>query len=262
MMRRSDHANRRTAGTWTLALGLLVAAHTVPAAGASGLDDLRAALEGLRGTVPLKVTLTAQVTTVSKDDDDKVRNASGTATLAAEDGPQGLRLAYPRDIIVKAVAEGAGRQTDSTAPVPTRNALNELDYADVHSMVHAAETLLIRLEGAKLKAERAEAWNGRPARLLSLELTVAKNQQFVDKQSSTMDIWIDEAGRPLASRAQSMSKGSAYIVVSFEVKNREDRVYTVVGDRLLVTRRDSAGSGSGAGQRGDTKATVTLQPGL
>jgi hypothetical protein len=98
MTRRSDHANHRTAGTWALALGLLLAAHTVPAAGASGLDDLRAALEGLRGTVPVKVTLTAQVTTVSKDDDDKVRNASGTATLAAEDGPQGLRLAYPRDI--------------------------------------------------------------------------------------------------------------------------------------------------------------------
>jgi hypothetical protein len=261
MMRRPDQTSRPTAGAWTLALCFLVAAHTVPAAGAGGLEDLRAALEGLRGTVPVKVVLTAQVTTVSKDDDDKVRNASGTATLAAEDGPQGLRLAYPRDIIVKAVAEGAGRQTDSTAPVPTRNALNELDYADVHSMVHAAETLLIRLEGAKLKAERSEALNGKPARVLSLELTVAKNQQFVDKQSSTMDIWIDEAGRPLASRAQAMSKGSAYIVVTFEVKNREDRVYSIVGDRLLVTRRESSGSGSGAGQRGETKATVTLQPG-
>jgi hypothetical protein len=244
-----------------LACAVLVAACTVTSAEASGLDDLRKALEGLRGTMPVKVSLTAQVTTVSKDDDDKVRNASGTATLAAEDGPQGLRLAYPRDIIVKAVAEGAGRQSDSTAPVPTRNALNELDYADVHSMVHAAETLLIRLEGAKLKAERSEVWNGKPARLISLDLTVAKNQQFVDKQSSTMDIWIDEAGRPLASRAQSMSKGSAYIVVTFEVKNREDRVYNVVGDRLLVIRRESSGSGSGAGQRGDTKATVTLQPG-
>lgn len=262
MMRSPVHSFRHSRSVWTVALSLLVAAHAAPSAEASGLDDLRKALEGLRGTMPVKVSLTAQVTTVSKDDDDKVRNASGTATLAAEDGPQGLRLAYPRDIIVKAVAEGAGRQTDSTAPVPTRNALNELDYADVHSMVHAAETLLIRLEGAKLKAEKVEAWNGRPARLLSLELTVAKNQQFVDKQSSTMDIWIDEAGRPLASRAQSMSKGSAYIVVSFEVKNREDRVYSVVGDRLLVTRRDSAGSGSGAGQRGDTKATVTLQPGM
>jgi len=245
-----------------LACALLVAACTSSSAEASGLDDLRKALEGLRGTMPVKVSLTAQVATVSKDDDDRAINASGAATLTAEDWPQGLRLAYPRDIIVKAVAEGAGRQADSTAPIPTRNALNELDYADVHSMVHAAETLLLRLEGAKLKAERSESWNGRPARLLSLDLTVARNQQFVDKQSSTMDIWIDEAGRPLASRAQAMSKGSAYIVVTFEVKNREDRVYSVVGDRLLVTRRESSGSGSGAGQRGETKATVTLQAGL
>jgi len=254
-------SNSKSRVAWAFALGILVAAQVSAEAQSSGLDELLAALEGLRGTMPVKVSLTAQVTTVSKDDDDKVRNASGSATLTAEDGPQGLRLAFPRDVIVKAVAEGAGRQTDSTAPIPTRNALNELDYADVHSMVHAAETLLIRLEGAKLKAERSEALNGKPARVLSLELTVAKNQQFVDKQSSTMDIWIDEAGRPLVSRAQAMSKGSAYIVVTFEVKNREDRVYSVVGDRLLVTRRESSGSGSGAGQRGETKATVTLQPG-
>jgi hypothetical protein len=249
---------RRGSFIWTLGIGLLAAA---PAAQAGGLDDLRRALEGLRGVAPVKVTLTAQVTTASRDSDDKVRNASGTATLSAEDGPQGLRLVYPRPIIVKAVAEGAGRQTDGTAPIPTRNALNELDYGDVHSMVHAAETLLIRLEGAKLKAERAEAWNGEPARRLSLELTVPKNQQYVDKQSATMDVWIDDAGRPLASRAEATTKGSAFVVVSFEAKNNEDRVYSVAGDRLLVVRRDSSSSGSGAGQRGDTKATVTLQVG-
>lgn len=226
---------------------------------ADGLADLRAALGKLQGTSPLRVTLTAQVTTTSRDDDDKLRTANGTATVTAEDGPQGLRIVYPRDIMVRAMAEGVGRQSDSTAPIPTRNALNELDYADVHSMVHAAETLLTRLEGAKVKGERADTWNGVPARLLSLDLAVAKNQQFVDKQTATLDVWIDGSGRPLATRAQNMSKGSAFIVVSFETKGREDRVYTVVGDRLLVTRRDTSGSGSGAGQRGETKVTVTLQ---
>lgn len=260
-MRRPNKCIRLAPRAWALGLGLLVAAHAMPAAHASGLDDLRKALGGLRGAAPVKVTLTAQVATAAKDDDDKVRNASGTATLSAEDGPQGLRLVYPREIVVKAMAEGAGRQTDSTAPIPTRNALNELDYTKVHSMVHAAETLLIRLEGAKLKAERSEAWNGKPARLLSLELTVPKNQQFVDKQSATLDVWIDEAGRPLASRAETTTKGSAYIVVTFEAKSSEDRVYSIIGDRLLVTRRDSSSRGSGAGQRGETKATVTLQAG-
>lgn len=261
MGRRRGHFTAATPRAWAFGFGLLATAQLVPAAQATGLDDLRAALQGLRGAAPVKVMLAAQVTTASRDDDDKVRNATGTATLSAEDGPQGLRLVYPREIIAKAVAEGAGRQSDSTAPIPTRNALNQLDYGNVHSMVHAAETLLIRLEGAKLKAERAEAWNGKPARRLTLDLTVPKNQQFVDKQTSTMDVWIDDAGRPLASRANATVKGSAYVVVTFEAKNSEDRVYTVAGDRLLVVRRDSSSSGSGAGQRGDTKATVTLQVG-
>jgi hypothetical protein len=243
----------------TLAAVTVLTAMMVQSAQANGLDELKAALGRLQGAGPVRVTVTAQVTTNSRDDDNRVQATSGTANVIAEDGPQGLRISYPRDIMAKAVAEGTSRQSDSTAPTPTRNALNELDYGDVHGMVHAAEALLSRLEGAKLKAERAETWNNMPARLLTLDLVVPKNQRFVDKQSATLDIWIAQDGRPLASRTQNVSKGSAFVVVSFESKNRDERVYAVAGDRLLVTRRESAGSGSGAGQRGETKATVTLQ---
>lgn len=227
---------------------------------ADGLADLKAALATLQGTAPLRVTVVAQVTSTTRDDDDKPVTTSGAATITAEDGPQGLRIAYPRDVMVKAMAEPSGRPGEGTARTATRNALNELDYSDVHSMVHAAEILLARLEKAKLKGEKADAWNGVPARLVSLDLETPANQRFVDKQTATLDVWIDAAGRPLASRSQTTTKGSAFIVVSFETKSREDRVYAVVGDRLLVTRRDVSSSGSGAGQRGDSKATVTLQP--
>lgn len=258
-MRMRNQAERLARPACALTLSLLVTAHVASAAQASGLDDLRKALESLRGAAPITVTLTSQVSTASADEDNMARTANGTATLTAEDGPQGLRLVYPRATVSQAVAEGVGRQSDSTAPTPTRNALSELDYTDVHSMVHAAETLLSRLERAKLKTERDEVWNGRPARVVSFDLALPKNQRIVDKQSSTLDVWIDETGRPLASRLQTTTKGSAYIVVSFETKSREDRIYTVAGDRLLVTRRDSSASGSGAGQRGETTATVTLR---
>ena len=227
---------------------------------ADSLDDLKAALGQLQGTSPLRVTLTAQVTSTTRDDDDKPVTRNGTATVTAEDGPQGLRIAYPRDVMAKAMATpSAARPDNGGVQAATRNALNELDYGDVHTMVHAAETLLARLEGAKLKAEKTDAWNGMPARLVSLELETPRNQRFVDKQTSTLDVWIDATGRPLASRSQTATKGSAFIVVSFETKSREDRVYAVSGDRLLVTRRDASSAGSGAGQRGESKATVTLQ---
>jgi hypothetical protein len=245
------------AGTFaaTLLAGLALA---MPAH-ADGLDDLKAALGKLQGTAPLRVTVTAQVTSTTRDDDEKPVTRNGTATVTAEDGPQGLRIAYARDVMVKAMAAPSSARPDDGVQAATRNALNELDYSDVHGMVHAAEMLLARLDKAKLKAEKADAWNGVPARLVSLELEPPRNQRFVDKQTSTIDIWIDATGRPLASRSQTTAKGSAFIVVSFETKSREDRVYAVVGDRLLVTRRDASTSGSGAGQRGDSKATVTLQ---
>jgi hypothetical protein len=243
----------------TLAAMTLLAGMITHDAQANGLEELKSALAGLQGASPVRASLVAQVSTNARDDDGRVRNASGTAMVSAEDGPQGLLLSYPRDIMRRAVEEGTARQSDAGAPIPTRNALNELDYSDVTLMLNAGDALLARLKGAKLKSERSEAWNNMPARALTIELAVPKNQQFVDKQSATLEIWIGADGRPLASRTVNTSKGSAFVVVSFETRSREDRVYAVSGDRLLIVRRETSSSGSGVGQRGETKATVTLQ---
>lgn len=241
------------------AITLVLVGVMAQAAQATGLEELKTVLGTLQGASPVRASLTAQVNTTARDEDGRVRTANGMAMVSAEDGPQGLLLSYPRDVMMRAMAEGVSRQSDGSAPIPTRNALNELDYSDVHGMLNAAEALLARLKGAKLKSERSEAWNNLPARLLTVELAVPRNQQFVDKQSATLEIWIGSDGRPLASRTVNTTKGSAFIVVSFETKSREDRVYAVSGDRLLIVRRDTSSSGSGVGQRGETKASVTLQ---
>jgi hypothetical protein len=239
---------------------IVAAALAAQPARADGLEDLREALSKLRGTSVLKATVTAKVNATVKEDSEKPRVEMGSASLALEDGPQGLRLTYASDLLNKVSAERAARRKDSKAPAPIRSAMEELDYADLLSMTHAAPDLLRKLEGAQLKAERKDSWNGVPARVLSLELVVDKNQKYVKSSSSNLDVWIDADGRPLASKAQSNVSGRALMVISFEMKGTDDRVYSVLGDRLIVTRRDAANSGSGMGQSGDSKSTVTLQP--
>jgi hypothetical protein len=240
-----------------LSLGLGLA---VQPARANSLDDLREALGKLRGATPIKATVSARVNSTVKEESDKPRTESGSATLLIEDGPQGLRLLYAPDLISRASAERAARRKDSKAPTPTRSALEELDYSDLVTMAHAAPDLLRRLDGAQLKGERKETLNGVPARVLTLELAVDKNQKYVKTATSTLDIWIDTEGRPLTSKAVSSAAGRAMMVISFEMKATEDRTYAVVGDRLVVTRRESTNSGSGMGQSGDSRAQVTLQP--
>jgi hypothetical protein len=238
----------------TLALCLCAAAP----AHAGSLEDLKAALAKLQGQTPVKAVATARVQSTNKDDDEKARQEAGSATVALEDGPLGLRLIYSPDLLAKAHAESAARQKDSKAATPTRTALNELTMLDVSNLTNAAAVLARKVDTAQLKSERKDTLNGQPVRVLSLELAVDKNQKFVKSASSNMDVWIDAEGRPLMSRSQSQVSGRAYMVITFDMQGSEEKTYTVAGDRLVVTRQDSRQSGSGAGQSGDSRSTISL----
>ncbi|MCX7219172.1 MAG: hypothetical protein NTY70_09605 [Burkholderiales bacterium] len=49
------------------------------------------------------------------------------------------------------------------------------------------------------------------------------------------------------------------MVVSFEQKYDEDSIYGLSGDRLLLMRRESRLSSSGAGEKMESKVVKTLQ---
>ena len=248
------HATTPRAWLATLAFSLCAAAPVQ----AGGLEDLKAALAKLQGASPVKAVATARVQSTNKDDDDKARQESGSATVALEDGPQGLRLLYSPDLLAKAHAESAARQKDSKAATPTRSALNELTMLDVSNLTKAAAVLARKVETAQFKSERTETLNGQTVRVVSLDLALDKNQKFVKSASSTMDVWIDAEGRPLKSRSQSQVSGRAYMVITFDMQGSEEKTYAVAGDRLVVTRLESRQSGSGAGQSGDSRSTISL----
>ena len=119
------------------------------------------------------------------------------------------------------------------------------------------------LDKAIFKAEKPDTYNGKPARQLSFDLTVdklnEKDRKYVKKFEGALNIWIAEDGTPVASRSSQTVSGRAYVVISFELKSEEDHVYSVVGDRLVATKRESRVSGSGMGEKGEGKTIKTLQ---
>lgn len=229
---------------------------------ADGLSELKAALGRLHGQVPIKAVV--EVKTWSRSGDGKdLEESNGLANVSIEDSTRGLQVLYSKELLSKLEAEEHNKEKDSKAKTPTLSALNEVNSSALRPMISAASTLARSLEKAVFKSEKMDNYNGKPARLLNFELSIdklsQKERKYMKKFDGSIDVWIAADGTPLASRSSQAVSGRAFVLISFEMKNEEEWVYALVGDRLIATRKESKNSGSGMGEKGEGKTVKTLQ---
>lgn len=233
-----------------------------PHAQADGVSDLKSALARLQGQSPLKAQVDAKTWTRQSDNQES-DETQGAASVMVEEGARGLSVLYSKDMLAKLEVEERNKERDAKAKTPTLSALNEVNSSSLRPMLSAASSLSRSLDKAIFKAEKPDTYNGKPARQLSFDLTVdklnEKDRKYVKKFEGALNIWIAEDGTPVASRSSQTVSGRAYVVISFELKSEEDHVYSVVGDRLVATKRESRVSGSGMGEKGEGKTIKTLQ---
>lgn len=242
---------------------VLLSAALLPAlAHADGFADLRDALSRAQAPASLKGTVKVESTNRQGSDTEEER---GAASLSFEDTAQGLRLSYAPELLARLDQEERAREKDPKAPAPTVAGLRGLEAGAVRGLLAPARALLSTLADCTPTAETAEPWNGRPARHLvcqgGLGMVKARDPKLVKKAESTLDVWIAADGMPLASRLRSTLSGRALVVVSFEATTQVDSVYALAGERLVVVQQDSRFSGSGAGEKADSRVqrSVTLQ---
>lgn len=228
---------------------------------ADGISDLKGALARLGGHAPVKGTLEVKRTTRNGEGKDLVERV-GQASAWVEDGPQGLRVAWDRSLLGRAQQEARALRKDPEARTPATLGLGALSARVVVDQVHAAEGLASQLEHAKVVSEVAEPWRGRPARKLTLELTMAavngRDRKYVKEFTGTTQVWIEEDGTPLATLTRTRLKGRAFLVVTFNQEQEESAAYQRVGDRLVCLRLETSSSGSGAGEKGSTHSLTTF----
>jgi hypothetical protein len=225
---------------------------------ANPLQELRDTLGRLSGHTPLKATVQLKSESRSHDGDE-AETSTSLASVQLEDGPAGLRLNYPQAALAQAAQEEAARAANPRAPAPTAQGLKSLGFSEVRELSRAAENLRRDLATAVFKAERNEAWQGRPARVLVFDVPQAKKDKYVKKFESTLEVWLGADGTPLASRQRQRVEGSAFVVINFEMQNTEEQVFAVMGERLVATQRTTVMRGSGAGQKGSGRSEYTLQ---
>ena len=243
-----------------LALGAVL---TAPFAHADGLADLKGALARLPAQTPLKATLDVK-TTERRGEGAEATDKQGQASIVVEDGARGLQVLYGRDTLARMDAEQRQFARDPKTKTPTVWAIGKLDSSEIVPMTSAASALARSLEEAQFKAEKADTWNGRAARLLTFTIPIDKlppeQRKYVKQFDGTLSVWIGADGTPLASETHVVVKGRAFIVVSFDAVDDWSTTYAVLGDRLVALRAENHSSSNGAGERGEQRVVKTLQP--
>ena len=226
---------------------------------AGSLDDLRAALQKLPGGEPVKATLEHSFWRQTMDDK-KPTVSQGKVAAQVEDGPQGLRVTWARPTLQQAVKELAAQEREPEKTTPTRTALRNVDPLEASEALTHAEALLRDLSQAQIKEERADVWQGQPAKLLVLKLTpkIPESQRkYLKELIVEAKVWIGTDGLPLAFSSSVAYKGSR-MFISFEGGNNQELQFARVGTRLVVTRSTSEDRNAGFGASSQTKKTTTL----
>lgn len=244
--------------------GLIAAAALLGAAAhADGLGDLKAALARLPGQTPVKAQL--EVKTWQRNGEGKdAQERNGQASISMEDGARGLQVLYTRELLARVEQEERASSKDpNKSKTPTLLALREMRSTELNPLLSSAAQLARDIEEASFKSEKADTYNGKPARQLTFEYSVDKlsdkDRKYVKNFESVLEVWIGADGTPLASKRRDSVSGRAFVVVSFESKTEDERVYTQVGDRLLTVRRESHSNSSGAGEKNENRIVKTLQ---
>jgi len=244
---------------------MLMAATLLLAAGAARADalaDMKAALA--RASVDTPIRAMVETRSWHKMGEGKeAEEESGHASVLVEDDERGLSVVHDKEILARMERELRARARNPNSKTPTLSALDDASAREILVLTSAAEALLRAIERGEFKGERADNYQGKPARALRFEMPITtlsdRERKYAKKFVSVLDVWIGADGMPLASRLQQSASGRAFIVISFEFDNQEEKVFAVAGGRLLTVRRETRSHFSGPGERDERKVTTTLQ---
>ena len=238
-------------------LALLSAA--VPPGPLAGLDS---ALAGLAALGPVRARFTHRYTATAGDGKDAVRTEGEVSGEVAE-GPGGLQITWPAELLQRARAEERRRATDPEARTPARDGIIAVNTMDLARLLDAAATLRDALDGATLLEDQPDTLDGAEARLLVLKLAVQlspRDRRYVKEVEARLRLWLDPDGLPVAAESETKLSGRAFLVVTFKSEQQERWRFRRVGGRLVAVRHEDERHGEGAGDRGDRSSVTTLEP--
>lgn len=237
----------------------------VAASGAADtLADMRVALGHLAAKSPIRARYSVHRTRKSQGrfvNDD----FTGDVAVEVQSDEQGFRIVLSEAVLATIAREKGAKLRDDAAETPTLNALWEVTPVTTSEAVDSGPPLLQMIAGAKLVSDRAALVNGKPGRVIVLDLAQAKKAaRAIDIGKVTVEedrvtIWTGEDALPEIAEHVRRVKASL-LLIKAETSNTEKWIFARSDDRLLRLRYESSSSGSGFGQKGSGSITAILTP--
>ncbi len=225
--------------------------------------DPVAQLVGVLARLPATTPVRARVehrATFTQGEEEKAP-ATGTVTATAASGPEGLRITWSPTLLARAEAEERERLQNPDADAPTRDAVGDLRTLAVARALDAVPELLRSLYDARVLEDKVEPFEGAPTRVLLLQVKPAiatRDRKYVKDVEATARIWLGPDGVPLAAERRVLLKGRIFLIITFEIEQKDLFRFARSGDRLVVVRHESDSRSAGAGERRDRHALTVL----
>lgn len=231
----------------------LVALLAAPAT-ATGLDDVRVALEKVGPPQLVRVRVESRSTNVQKGK----REEKVAAPIVVEHGPEGLRLTWDPGQVDRAQEAPRGHSAEQKAA----RELAALSASDALELVDGARSLRRMLAGATLLSEKQGTLDEQPARVLVVrpanEMTEEERKEFKTFED-TLTLTLGPDGLPRLTEHAVNLKVSK-LLISMTASQRETRRYAPVAGRLVVTSSEESSTSSALGQSGEHRMVRTVVP--
>ncbi|PUA27321.1 MAG: hypothetical protein B0W54_12060 [Cellvibrio sp. 79] len=208
---------------------------------ADGLADLRKTLAQLHTADSIAIDVQFRLFGRTGEAEELI-DREGLINLRLEDGPKGVHIVYPENVVALLHKEELAKIADENVKNSALNAVGEFDYWEWRELMYPASQLELALERLTFLSEQEESFNGAPARLLTFSLPIEKidkkYRKYIKKYHHRFSLWIDQNGVPLASEMTEAGSGRVFLVVGFHFQNSVSMSYQQRGSRLIGMRRE------------------------
>lgn len=228
---------------------------------ANGLDDLKAALGALQGAGALRGTYDIKESRTDLDVKPP-KPESGSAMAQVEDDAGGLAIRWDQALVKRVVDESFAAK-DKKKKLGASQMLGQISAERVSKAVNYAPNLIQTLANAQIRGERMDAWNGKPARMIEVNINVPgpdDGKVSMKENSHIAKIWLGGDNLPLAASVSHAVKGSFMVFLSFEQNSKEEMTFSVVNNRLVLLKSEDAGKVKGPGTDTEYRRVSTFTP--
>lgn len=232
---------------------------------ADALGNLHACLASMSAHSPVEAVTTITVLTRSGKPNKESRKDKGAEahrseiTLRVAASPAGVSVTAPPELLARLRGGTQAVEAESSA---FDAALREARFDNIEALLNAAPSLIEDLAGATVVRQSSVELDGRPATLLLLKVRPSlseEDRKHIKAVEAEMSVWIGADGCPLALEATTDVKAK-FLIFTAKGHFVTHRVYSRLGDRLIVTSERNESESAGIGQHDTETVTIVLQP--